>query len=366
MRAKWGGVKTAFYNVLVFFVIANVLYWLIPAIGTILRAGKTLITIARPISASYSDAEAAWVRTYQTELARIGFKYRSHIGWRRDAIAGERINVGGRYLQRRTLNDNVSGPTKAYFFGGSTMWAEGSDDAGTIPSQFAAATGIHSENFGETAYDAHQGLSLLIQVLQAGHRPDLVVFYDGVNEVMNKCRQELTPESHALERRFEQVLRRSGIADSFSYYFAPVMTVIENIRREGTRAVEGEEHDCHRNPGKAEAIAQNLLRDWEFAKHLVEWHGGKFIGILQPVAYLSRTRLDHVSLSRNWEQQYRTVYPLIQRKIAGTGAYHDLTSALDIDQYLYLDFCHLAPRGNLVIAKKIADIVATLGLNSSP
>jgi lysophospholipase L1-like esterase len=361
MRLRRNYVRTILYNVLIFFIIANVIYWLIPIVGTILREGKGLMTIAGPISPSYSAAEAAWVRTYQTELRRVGFKYRSHIGWRRDTFEGERINIGGRYLQRRTLNDKVSGQRKAYFFGGSTMWAEGSDDAGTIPSQFAAVTGIHSENFGETAYDAHQGLSLLIQVLQAGHRPDLVVFYDGVNDVINKCRQELTPESHALEQRFEQVLRRSGIADSFSYYFSPILTVVQNVKREGTRAVQGEEHDCHRNPEKAEAIAKNLVRDWDFAKHLVEWHGGKFIGVLQPVAYFSRTRLDHVSLSRNWERQYRTVYPLIQKKLIEAGGYYDLTSALDIDDFLYLDFCHLGPKGNLLMAKKIAEIAGPLG-----
>ena len=121
------------------------------------------------------------------------------------------------------------------------------------------------------------------------------------------------------EQKFERVLTRSTIADSFTYYFTPIMTVVENIKREATRAVEGEEHDCHRNPAKAEAIADLLLRDWEFAKRLVEWHGGKFVGILQPVAYLSRTRLDHTWMWQTWGNQYRAVYPLIQAKAHGGG-----------------------------------------------
>jgi lysophospholipase L1-like esterase len=362
MRVRWASIKTILYNVLIFFVIANVLYWLIPALGTIMRAGKTLATIARPISPSYSDAEAAWVRTYQVEVHRVGSVYRSHVGWRRDTFKGERINVSGPYLQRRTLNDNASGQAKAYFFGGSTMWGEGSDDAGTIPSHFAAITGVRSENFGESAYTAHQGLSLLILLLQAGHRPDLVVFYEGVNDVINKCRTELTPESHGLEQKFERVLSRSTIADSFTYYLTPIMAVAENIKREATRAVEGEEHDCHRNPAKAEAIADLLLRDWEFAKHLVEWHGGKFVGILQPVAYLSRTRLDQASMWQSWGKQYRAVYPLIQEKLKAAGTYHDFTSVLDIDEYLYLDFCHLAPKGNRIVAQKIAEVAAPFGV----
>lgn len=354
--------RTVFYNVLIFFVLANILYWAIPVVGTLLRAGKTWITVHAPISPAYSADEAAWVPTYQAELHRIGFHYRSHIGWRRGELAGERINVAGRYLQRRTVNDTVAGSRSAYFFGGSTMWGEGADDAGTIPSQFAALTGIRSENFGETAYTAHQGLSLLIQLLQAGHRPDLVVFYDGVNEVMNKCRHELTAESHALEQRFDQVLRRSGSADSFAHYAAPILAVAQNIRREATRAVRGEEHDCHRNPAKAEAIAQNLLHDWRFAKHLVEWHGGKFVGVLQPVSYFSRTRLDQVPPIANLEPQYRTVYPRMRELIAQSGEFADLTAVLDRDEYLYLDFCHLPPKGNRIVAQRIAELVAPLGL----
>jgi lysophospholipase L1-like esterase len=364
MKLRTSGVgRVVFYNALIFFVLANLLYWAIPAVGTVLRAGKTWITVHAPVPRVYSEAEAAWVGTYQAELHRIGFHYRSHVGWRRGALSGERINVAGPYLQRATWNDNVSGDKAAYFFGGSTMWGEGSDDAGTIPSHFAALTGTRTENFGETAYTAHQGLSLLIELLQSGRRPDLVVFYDGVNEVMNKCRIELTPESHALEQRFEQILRRSAAADSFAHYFAPILAVAQNIRREARRAVQGEEHDCHRNPEKAEAIAENLLRDWRFAQHLVEWHGGKFLGILQPVAYFSRTRLDHLSLWSTLEQQYRAVYPLIIAKIAQSGEFRDLTHALDIDDYLYLDFCHLPPKGNRIVAQRIAALAAPLGFH---
>jgi lysophospholipase L1-like esterase len=353
--------RVVLYNLLIFFVLANILYWTIPAVGTILRAGKAWLTVHAPVPRVYSDAEASWVGTYQAELHRIGFHYRSHVGWRRGALNGERINVEGAYLQRRTRNDSLAGDKTAYFFGGSTMWGEGSDDAGTIPSHFAALTGMRSDNFGETAYTAHQGLSLLIELLQAGRRPDLVVFYDGVNEVMNKCRIELNPESHAFEQRFDQILRRSGSADSFAHYFAPIQAVAQNVKREGTRAMQGEEHDCHRNPEKAEAIAENLLSDWRFAKQLVEWHGGAFLGILQPVAYFSRARLDHIALWQTLERQYRAVYPLLQQKIAQSGAFHDFTSALDVDDYLYLDFCHLPPKGNRIVAARIAELAAPLG-----
>ena len=82
------------------------------------------------------------------------------------------------------------------------MWGIGSLDArSTIPSQFAAATKVRSENYGEIGYTAHQSLVQLLQMLQAGHRPSLVVFYDGVNDVAIKCERGLTPDSTGRNRR---------------------------------------------------------------------------------------------------------------------------------------------------------------------
>jgi hypothetical protein len=356
--------KVIFYNVLVFFVLANVLYWAIPAVGTILRANAAAREARRPLPPNYAEADAGWARRHREELQRKNSLYKSFVGWQTTPMAGETINVEGRYFQRRTYNPATSDRKKVYFFGGSTMWGMGASDAGTIPSQFAALSGIHAENFGEVGWTAHQSLMQLIRLLQAGHRPDLVAFYDGVNDVHQKCRIELTAESHERERQFDTALRRSLIADSFSHYFAPVERVAQNIKRELVRAVAADEYDCHSNPDKAEAVAANLLSDWSLAKLLVEAHGGKFVALLQPVAYFSRTRLDHLdrwSLQPDKGRQYQAVYPLIRTKLAQSGEFHDLAAALDIDEYIYIDFCHLSPNGNRYVAQRIADIAAPLG-----
>jgi hypothetical protein len=241
------------------------------------------------------------------------------------------------------------------------MWGDGADDAGTIASQFANVTGVHSENFAERGYTAHQSLILLMQLLQKGHRPDLVVFYDGVNEVLHKCRVEHTADSHEREWQFETVLGSSLIGDSFPHYAAPLFTFARNVQRELRRAVKSEEYDCHRDAAKGQAIADSLIRDWEFARDLVERHGGKFVAILQPVAPLSNTRRQHFNIYPLLDNSYREVYALIRAKIAGLSQFHDLVSVLDHDEYIYIDFCHLSPNGNRYVAEKMSEIVAPLG-----
>ena len=354
--------RTASYNLLIFFVVVNLIYWTIPVVGSLSELIKTspLSSRTRPVPPNYSEADAGWLRTYWAEHSRSLSVYKSYIGWRRAPVTGETINVEGPYLQRRTENRGTSSERKAYFFGGSAMWGDGSDDARTIPSQFAAITGVHSENFGEGAWVAHQSLTLLIQLIQAGHRPDLVVFYDGVNEVLQKCRRGLAPEAHGREQQFTAILGRGARPYNFAHYLAPFVVLAQNIAAAFV-AIDG--YDCPQDSAKANAIAEALLRDWQFAKDVVERHGGQFVGLLQPVSYFSRTRLDHLSLPRDYEQQYRTVYPIMRKKTSEQPGFYDLSSALDVDEYVYLDWAHLSPNGNRYVAERIADIVASLGVN---
>ena len=350
--------RTIGINLLVLFVLASVVYWAIPLVSTIGRAFSGLR--AQPIPPAYTAEEAKWLPKHRQELGRFGTVYKSFIEWRREAFAGETINVEGPYLQRRTLNVAAPDARKVYFFGGSTMWGPGVDDANTIPSLFAKASGLRAENFADSGYIAHQGLLQLIQLLQDGHRPDLVVFYDGVNDTLFKCRSELGPHSHEREQQIAGILKTSANPHSFSYYLAPFAKLAQNLSRETGRAAGAEEFDCHANPAKAQAIADNLIQDWRFAKHLVELHGGKFLAALQPVSFFSRTRLDELRLPAAFERQYRTVYPLLRDKVARSGEFHDLVGALDTGEAVYTDFCHLAPRGNRIIADRLATLAVPL------
>lgn len=251
------------------------------------------------------------------------------------------------------------------FFGGSSMWGTGADDASTIPSLFTQISGFASENFGQTGYTAHQSLVLLIQLLQDGRRPDIVVFYDGGNEVTNKCRAELTPWSHEREGRVASALKayrkRENPYDLF-YLVMPLKAFAEKlvatpvVRRLDVKS----KFNCHTDPAKAQKIADNLIEDWAVAKKLVEAYNGKFFGMLQPVSFFSNTN-DRV-VSNAYKEQFEAVYPLVKQKMASMGDLYDLTDALDRNEYIYTDFAHLAPNGNKYIAEEMAKIIT----NSAP
>ena len=174
-------------NLLVTLVLFNLAYWSLPA-WHLLRNVLASTEAAGYLHARLPNyANVTWAKQHYNELSQLKSDYKSFIGWRRKPFQGDTINIGGRYAQRRTINDGTDKSNKVYFFGGSAIWGSGVRDDGTIPSQFAATTGFWSENFGESGYTAHQDLMLLMQLLQDGHRPGIVVFYDGVNDVEAKC-----------------------------------------------------------------------------------------------------------------------------------------------------------------------------------
>jgi hypothetical protein len=113
------------------------------------------------------------------------------IGWRFGpgvTYASELVNiVDGR---RSTLESTVDGDAvDVWLFGGSTLYGSGQSDAATIPSvlvRLAATDGVRIDatNYGHPAYAQWQQVQLLEAELTAGNAvPDVVVFYDGFNDL---------------------------------------------------------------------------------------------------------------------------------------------------------------------------------------
>jgi hypothetical protein len=120
---------------------------------------------------------------------------------------------------------------------------------------------------------------------------------------------------------------------------------------------------CSCDPSRAELVASQLVNNWRIAHNLVESFGGTFIGILQPVAYISHARTDHVKQDMERPErnglsaQYEAVYPLIRKKIKKYNFMFDMTQAYNSDMYVYIDFCHVSRNGNEIIANMINKIV---------
>lgn len=74
-----------------------------------------------------------------------------------------------------------------WMFGGSAVWGSGVEWSETIPS-YLATKGYTVTNYGEVGYVSTQELILLILELRSA-TPNIVIFYDGYNDVFSGYQQ---------------------------------------------------------------------------------------------------------------------------------------------------------------------------------
>ena len=136
--------------------------------------------------------------------------------WRMAPYQGAQIRVDDQGVRETPGSVCDSTAYTVFFFGGSTAWGLGAPDWGTIPAylreDLAKLTGrpVCMRNFGELGWVSTQDLIQLERELQAGHVPDLAVFYGGANDaVMGLQHHEagLHWQLHKISRLLE---RRDG------------------------------------------------------------------------------------------------------------------------------------------------------------
>ncbi|MDC1141431.1 hypothetical protein OAT48_04985 [Gammaproteobacteria bacterium] len=315
----------------------------------------------------YSEYE--WANNYFIESSEISTTYFDFITWRRDDYRGNTININNGI--RKTINTSNHSSSRFWFFGGSTTWGTGVNDEFTYPSLFAQSTSYHATNFGETGYIARQSLAYLNNHLIRNNIQDLtnikIVFYDGVNDVLHRCRREISSLGTGRENQIQNMLYSSGgqkfgLSRTFSQLQDFLVSVFNKIFPDPIGAAYAKEnYVCATNRTRAIEIAESLVNTWQIASDLVISRGGDFTAILQPVAFIGNSDISYLELNslndRSLAAQYKAVYPLIieiatKRNIR----FVDLTSTYDQCTNCYIDFCHTGPQGHERLTRRLVSL----------
>ncbi|MEG4503172.1 hypothetical protein QUA81_04165 [Microcoleus sp. F6_B4] len=323
------------------------------------------------------DRETA--KLHFQEFNQLSTQFEPFIGWSRKPFHGETINInakGDRIHKNETTSEAISPDvTSIDFFGGSTMWGTGVVDTETIPALFNKISKIPTFNRAETNFTSRQSLERLINLLTVeAETINSVVFYDGVNDILNLCRSESKVGEHGYTDYIRKLLASNGNQspenDFWQYidftFLRGTRSLIKLVREEIiNHAVKTDDYwdrtmNCDNRPQKAQQIASALIKNWEIAHVIARAQGIKFLGILQPVAFMENPKLDrdlHLNLGWNDElrKQYKTVYPIIQSMMRERGYDFllDYTDLLNRDRAAYIDFCHLSKNGNMIIAEQL-------------
>tara|TARA_Y100000996_G_C22501567_1_gene634639 strand:+ start:181 stop:1290 length:1110 start_codon:yes stop_codon:yes gene_type:complete len=346
-------------------------------IGVILLIPPTVYNLYKIITNDENDLtdfpvhlelykEFDWTIQHFTEFKDLSTTYNDFITWRTDDLESETINIKNGLRQTYKNEMQSDNSSKYYFFGGSTTWGTGVNDDNTFPSMFAKLTGLEATNYGEKGYIARQSLAYLSNHIIINSQIDMnnihVIFYDGVNEVVQRCRSDNEGFNTSRAAQIKKILKNNDKEFSFSTTFRQLENFIEKLinkfkDNENLRYLNSL-YNCDTNKEKAQEVAQTLINTWKTAADLVNAYGGTFTAILQPVAYIGNANIEYLNLTTNEDKvkasQYKTVYPLI-KKFAKDQNFNfiDLTNSYDGCSNCYIDFCHVGPQGHKVLTSKL-------------
>lgn len=292
-------------------------------------------------------------------------EYRSFIGWRRDKVNLKYTEITGPYHKRKSNGEEIK--NSVWFFGGSTMWGTGASNDKTIPSHFNSKTNLPVYNFGETGWNARQSLNQLINALGDGHKPNIVIFYDGVNDVIHQCRSEIKEiPAHSYENKLRKSLKSSNFD-----LFKPYRKIALRLKNKFvSNNQENRFYNCDLDKSKSIAIAKHLIQSWYVAYQISQSTNTQFLGILQPTLFSTITNSDYLSKKEkkrhlSLKKQYDAVYPYFLEEIKNycskdqdfCQSLINGTEWLSGYKDIFIDFCHVNPEGNEIIAGKIAQFI---------
>ena len=350
-------------------------------LGFLLLTPPILFYLSKSIEALNFDAETDkrssldlylehdWVNDHFAEYSQLSSTYYDFITWRRDDFQGKTININnGIRNTNKTYNQNSS---KYWFFGGSTTWGTGVSDDFTYPSLFAKYTGHDVTNFGESGYIARQSVAYLSNYLIRNNIQDLsdtnVIFYDGVNDVLQRCRHEISSLGTGREAQIQEILFLNGASKyGFSRLFSQLQdflsSMLNKIFYNSTEASYfKDQYICSTDSTRSFEIAESLVNTWQIASDLVRSRGGSFTAVLRPVAFIGIPNIAYLEIDSpnniNLAAQYHAVYPLIieiakERNIR----FVNLSSAYDQCANCYIDFCHVGPEGHKILTRKLISL----------
>lgn len=310
-----------------------------------------------------------WVTTFFREYKdTYDVEYRDYINWRREPYSGETINVGSDGRRQSYQPENPVTDTIFSFYGGSTMWGDGNRDEDTIPSVFARENQVSVVNNGEAGYIARQSLAWLVNeyILEKEAKRKVVIFYDGTNDVIQRCWRENSGLSTYHEKEHRK--RIAGAYNLGILNLRPIKDYIDDLLDDFGKLSKPETaFSCAASPERAMEVARTLVETWEQARLLAEAHGDSFIAILQPVAYTGSPNLDHLpNIKRDrlgHGPEHLAVYAEVKSMVRNFPDLNflDFTDAYDGDDYFYIDHCHVSPGAHEVLVNRLSEEIRKLG-----
>ena len=318
-------------------------------------------------------ARQPWGRQYQDDQSRLAYGYTDYVGFRELKPSSPTINVDED--RRRIVPGSCArdGRTTIWAFGGSTMFGYGTPDDGTIPAHLARILNAKGRctqviNFGSGYWQSSQGVVQLTRALAQGSRPDIVVFYDGINDTSVVLDGSKPGEIDAVADPF--------LENAFAYRPAilrqiSLESVLVRILRNriwnpiaGVAPLDRKTKLAGAAPA-AGATANVYAENLRMLEALARQYSFNAYFFLQPQLLISaKTPTDAERAVRDadahWQDEarvYRDFYAAYRSHayLASNPRFFDISRIFEgMSEEIFADPEHLLPEGNRIVAERIA------------
>ena len=343
----------------------------------------------RQFAAAYDGAGYDVATLFREFHATERIVYEPYTIWDRRYYPGDLISIGFGGFRQTTNNSEAEDALQVWVLGGSTAWGEGAPDDETIPSHLARlmnAWGVDTavKNLGERGYVSTQEVVFLYRELQAGKRPDVVVFYDGINDAAAASNWPEVPGSHVSLHRIRERFqfgevpseRRREFVRSLGIYKASRIVLDRLEARERTARLRQDAADIDIVPRFLDAnfrfLGGQAVDVWLANRELVMAMGDEFgftsLFVLQPslwtdgkplhvserrilAEHLDRRAMTHIMATR---AEMSSI--LGERRRDGTlpSDIHDLGDVFSmVEEPVYIDYVHTAGLGYRIVAEAL-------------
>tara|TARA_R110002049_G_scaffold309292_2_gene520347 strand:- start:7469 stop:8641 length:1173 start_codon:yes stop_codon:yes gene_type:complete len=321
-------------------------------------------------SGAFGNLDDTTVKEIYRELRQQDMLWEPYLHYRFKPMNGKHNTIYGNGT-RKTLNLSLKDSTtalKIFCFGGSTMYSSGARDEYTIPSELSKLIessfpnqNVEITNFGCHGYTrATENIQFQRELIK-NNIPDIVVFYDGVNEVISAHQNnEAGTPTNAYNRKNEFKIAHD--------YKKRIKLVVEssNLYRFATSvALKIFTNSPYKQLGKrsdklAMSIAENYIGFVKISKSLENEYGFKVFNFMQPNIYskknLTETEKGYYKDYEYYKNLYSLSYSSVRKDslMIRDSTFIDISDVFDAEEKtIYVDFCHTGEPGNQLVAKKM-------------
>ncbi len=325
-----------------------------------------------------SEADAA-AQVLSEDLDRLTVDYWPYVGWRAHPLRSQTVNVDERGNRVTPGAACEAGAFTVFVFGGSAVFGYGAADADTLPARLLKALTAHIgrpvclRNFGQFGWSSTQGVIALLRELQEGPAPELVVFYDGFNDVnilgddgvgggaprgapdYDGAVAVARAERHGAATALLELLRSSHLWDAA-------------VRWRRARSPEPSSPAGDQPPATTpDAIVRAYLSNVEAVRAIAAARGFQAAFFWQPTLWVkagARTAEEQRLLADGPVRAgapalLQATYPLVAAETGRRAGLFYLGDVFDTapEPTPYLDECHLTPAGNALVARRIVELL---------